>query len=69
MLNYISDLVWYPEPLRTSYVESAKVLRNSYGATTYLPIKLLVSGLEQHRIANHSLLLIFQITEVETARS
>ena len=46
-----------------------KSLRNSYGALTYLPTKLLVSLLDQHSIAGHSVLVIFQIAEIETPYS
>ena len=61
-----SVLVWYPEQLRTPYMYFGKVLRNAYGALTYPPTKLLVPLPEQHRIASHSVLVTFQIAEVET---
>ena len=45
------------------------MLRNAYGAPTYRPTKLLVSLLEQHRIASNSALEIFQIAEIQTPPS
>ena len=35
----------------------------------YLPTELLISRLEQHRIANHSVLVIFEIAGSEIPRS
>ena len=58
-----------PGTIRTPYVDFEKVLRNAHGALTYLPTKLLVSLLQQHRIASHSVLAISQIAETETPRS
>ena len=58
-----------PEQLRTPYVDFGKVLRNAYGALTYLQIKLLVPLMEQHRIASYSVPVIFQIAEFETSCS
>ena len=46
-----------------------KVLRNGCGAPTYRPTKLLISFLEQHRIASNLALEIFQIAEIQTPRS
>ena len=46
-----------------------EVLRNGYGELTYLPTKFLVSLLEQHHIASHSVLVNFQIAEIEASRS
>ena len=51
------------------YVDCEKVLRNRYGAPTYLPTKLLVSILEQHPISSHSVLVVFQIAENQAPRS
>ena len=45
------------------------MLRDAYGALTYLPIKLLISLLEQRRIASRSVLVIFQTAENETPHS
>ena len=42
---------------------------NAYRAFTHLPIKLLVSLLQQHRIASHSVPLIFQNAQIETPYS
>ena len=65
-INCKSVSVWYPEQLHTPYVDFGKVLRNAYGALTYLSRKFPVSHLEQHRIATQSVLVIFQIAEIET---
>ena len=43
--------------------------RNPYGALTYLPTKLLVLLLEQHRIPSHSVLVVFRLAEIETPYS
>ena len=45
---------------------SCKGATNAYGAPTYLPTKLLVQLLEQHRIASHLPLVFFQNTEIQT---
>ena len=58
-----------PEQLRIQQVDFGKVLRNDYGAPTYRPTKLLVSLLEQHRIASNLAPEIFQIAEIQTPRS
>ena len=50
-------------------MDFSKVLRNGYGAHKYRPIKLLVSLLEQHRVASNLALEIFQIAEIQTPRS
>ena len=69
MKNYKFVSVCYPEQLRTPYVDFEEVLRNAYGALTYLPSKLPVSLLEQHRNASHSVFVIFQTAANETSCS
>ena len=63
---YKSVSLWYPEQLRIANVDFEKVQRNAYGALTNLATKLPASLLEQHRIASLSILLIFQIAEIDT---
>ena len=69
LLTCKSVLVWYPEQLRIQHVDFGKVLGNAYGAPTYRTTELLVSLLEQHRIASHSVLVTFENAEIQTTRS
>ena len=50
-------------------MDFGKVLRNDYGAPTYRRTKLLVSLLEQNRIASNLALEIFQNAEIQTPPS
>ena len=51
----------HPDQLRTQQVDFGKVLRNAYGALTRLPIKLLISLLQQHQTANNSVPVILNL--------
>ena len=59
----------YPEPIRIQNVDCEKVLRNTSGALTRSPTKLLIPLLEQHSITSNSDLVIFQIAEIQSPRS
>ena len=50
-------------------MDFGKMLRNTSGAHTRSPTKLLIPLLEQHNITSNSVLVFFQIAEIQTPRS
>ena len=59
----------HPEPLRIQNVNFGKRLRNTSGAHTRSPTKLLISLVEQYRITSNAVLVIFQTADFQIPRS
>ena len=65
-IKSLVDLGVHPEQIRIQNVDFEKVLRNTSGARTRSPTKLLIPLLEQHSITSNSVLVFFQIAEIQT---